>query len=297
MSAGRGPLSVRGPGAPRRLGVLGWPVAHSRSPQMMNAAFAALALPGWRYQLLPVPPELFAETVRALPAAGFAGANVTIPHKQAALALADEASDAAREIGAANTLSFRADGTIAAENTDAPGLLAALPLDVAGRSALVLGAGGSARAALWALLRAGAHVSVWNRSPRRAERLVAELGGIAVPEPVPADLLVNCTSVGLERPAEPGDARPAGIPDSASAEAQLNKLGLRADQLGGYTHVVDLVYSASETPLLRAARRAGARTVDGAEMLVRQGAISFELWTGAPAPLPVMREAASRPPR
>ncbi len=109
-----------------RLGVLGWPVAHSRSPAMHNAALAALGMEGWRYQLLPVPPERFAETVRALRAAGFAGANVTIPHKHAALALADSASEAAREIGAANTLTFAADGAIAAENTDAPGFFAAL---------------------------------------------------------------------------------------------------------------------------------------------------------------------------
>src|SRR3954449_5692419 len=108
-----------------RLGVLGWPVAHSRSPAMQNAALAAAGLGDeWVYQLLPVPPELFAETVRALPAAGFLGANVTIPHKEAALALADEATAAAKEIGAANTLTFH-DGATAADNTDAPGVLAA----------------------------------------------------------------------------------------------------------------------------------------------------------------------------
>ena len=96
------------------LGVCGWPVAHSRSPQMHNAALEAAGLRDWRYLLLPLPPELFEETVRALPAAGFRGVNVTIPHKLAALAVADEASPAAREIGAANTLSF-SDGRIAAE--------------------------------------------------------------------------------------------------------------------------------------------------------------------------------------
>ena len=108
----------------KRLGVLGWPVSHSRSPQMHNAALAQLGLKEWHYQRLPVPPEVFDETVRGLPAAGFVGANVTIPHKEAALALADEATDAARAIGAANTLSFAADGAIAAANTDAPGFLA-----------------------------------------------------------------------------------------------------------------------------------------------------------------------------
>ena len=105
-----------------RLGVLGWPVAHSRSPAMHNAALRAVGLSDWRYQRLPIAPELLLETVRALPGVGFAGANVTIPHKQAALALADEATDAARAIGAANTLTFAPGGAVAADNTDAPGL-------------------------------------------------------------------------------------------------------------------------------------------------------------------------------
>src|ERR1700733_8715861 len=132
---------------------------------MHNAALAAVGLTDWRYQLLPVPPELFAETVPALPGAGFRGGNVTIPHKQAALDLADEATERATAIGAANTLTFEA-GRIVADNTDAPALIAGLPFPAAGRSALVLGAGGSARAAVWALLDAGADdVRVWNRTP------------------------------------------------------------------------------------------------------------------------------------
>ena len=118
--------------ATRRLGVLGWPVAHSRSPAIHAAAFAALGMDGWRYQRLPVPPELFAETARALGGAGFAGANVTVPHKEAALAVATEATGAARAIGAANTLTFGPGGVIAAGNTDAPGLLAARALDDVG---------------------------------------------------------------------------------------------------------------------------------------------------------------------
>src|SRR3954452_4377769 len=106
----------------RRLGVLGWPVAHSRSPAMQNAALRALGLDDWHYQRLPVPPDLFDETVRALPAAGFVGANVTVPHKGAAWALATDATGAARAIGAANTLTFDGAG-IHADNTDAPGLI------------------------------------------------------------------------------------------------------------------------------------------------------------------------------
>ena len=258
-----------------RLGVLGWPVAHSRSPQMHNAALRAVGLHGWRYQLLPVPPELFAETVRALPGAGFRGANVTIPHKQAALRLADEPSEAARAIGAANTLVFDESGGIYAENTDAPALIDALPFGPAGRTALVLGAGGSARAAVWALLAAGAaDVRVWNRNPISAQELCAELGGTPVAEAVPADLLVNCTPVGL-----------------APGSAEFKQLPLEADELAMFECVVDLVYADSETPLVRAANALGVAVVDGLDVLVGQGALGFERFTGLPAPLEEMRTA------
>lgn len=268
------------PGGARRLGVLGSPVAHSRSPAIHSAALAAAGLTDWRYQLLPVPPDLFAETVRALPAAGFRGANVTIPHKQAALQLADVASPDARAIGAANTLTFAPDGGIQADNTDAPGLIAALPRDPRGATALVLGAGGSARAAVWALRDAGtAEVRVWNRTAKRGERLASELGARAVRRVEPADLLVNCTALGL------GD----------DAEGRIFKESpLRADAIGGFRCVVDLAYGTRDTALIAAARRAGAATVDGLEILVRQGAASFERWTGRPASLPAMRAAVAR---
>ena len=129
-----------------RLGVLGWPVGHSRSPQMQNAALRQAGLQDWRYQLLPVPPELLEGTVRALGDLGFRGANVTVPHKEAALALADRPTGGATAIGAANTLLFEPDGAIVADNTDAPALITALPFSPRGRTAQVLGAGGSARA-------------------------------------------------------------------------------------------------------------------------------------------------------
>jgi shikimate dehydrogenase len=250
-----------------RYGVLGWPVGHSRSPAMMRAAGLE------RYQRLPVAPEAFDDTVRALYGAGFRGANVTIPHKQAALALATTSSQAAREIGAANTLTFGPGGTIAAENTDAPGLIAAL----AGRpvrTAFVLGAGGSARAVVWALRRAGAEVFIWNRTPERAAGLDARL----VAESVAADVLVNCTSVGLDR--------------SSTEEGPFKDLPLSADELTKYTTVVDLVYRAGATALIREAVKRGVDTVDGLEILVRQGALSFTCWTGLAAPLDVMRTAA-----
>ncbi len=258
-----------------RLGVLGWPVGHSRSPAIQNAALRTVGLDGWRYQLLPVPPELFAETVRALPGAGFRGANVTIPHKQAALAVADHATDAARAIGAANTLIFDEHG-IEAENTDAPAVISALPFEPAGRTALVLGAGGSARAALWGLLHAGAtDVRVWNRTPDRARALCAELGGTAVDHAAPAEILVHCTSSGLD----------ASVP-------MFKGLPLDADDVGGYDCVVDLLYTDTETPLVSAARERGIPAVDGLELLVRQGALSFERFTGVNAPVGEMHAAA-----
>ncbi|HEX8645288.1 MAG TPA: shikimate dehydrogenase [Thermoleophilaceae bacterium] len=262
---------------PALCGVLGHPVGHSRSPAIHNAAYAELGL-DWRYVKLPVPPELFEETVRALPGSGYRGANVTIPHKLAALALADSAGPAARAVGAANTLTF-ADGAIAAENTDAGGLLDAIERPVAGLRALVLGAGGAGRAAAWALRDAGAaEVAVWNRTPDRAAALALEFEIDHAERPrASTDILVNATSVGLD-------------PDTGEADA-LAELGLAGADAPPL--VVDLVYRAREaTPVQAWAERAGSTVVDGLEVLVRQGARSFELWTGEPAPLAAMRAAA-----
>jgi shikimate dehydrogenase len=282
-----------------RLGVLGWPVAHSRSPAMHNAALAVLGMTAWRYQRLPVPPALFANTVRALGGSGFRGANVTIPHKHAALELADRASVVAREIGAANTLSFEDDGAIVADNTDAHGLLEALPVSVRGLRAQVLGAGGSARAAVWALRHDGAsEVLIWNRTPQRAREVAAELGARAVAAPQPADLLVNCTSVGLStRDARRDDGetpprQPDAVEPSATDARALNQLGLTFDQVGKYHYVADLPYGDRPTALLLAAREQRVRAVDGLDVLVAQGALSLQLWTGLQAPREVMRRAA-----
>jgi shikimate dehydrogenase len=267
----------RGRGAGRtRLGVLGWPVAHSRSPAIQNAALAAAGLRGWRYQLLPAPPDLFAELVRALPAAGFAGANVTIPHKRGALVLATEATDRAAAIGAANTLTFGPAGAIAADNTDAPALIAALPFHPAGHTALVLGAGGSARAAVWALLDAGAsEVKVWNRTLRRADELCAELRATLAARAEPADLLVNCTSVGLD------------------GSDPFDRLPLQARDLASYGCIVDFVYTAAATSLIARAREQGVPAVDGLTLLIGQGALSFERFTGVAPSLAAMRAAVS----
>ena len=229
---------------------------------MHQAAYEALGLEDHRYQHLPVPPELFAEMVKALPAAGFSGVNVTIPHKERAILVADAVTATATAIGAANTLTFSDDGTIEADNTDAPGVLAALGEPPA--SALVLGAGGSARAVVWALQRAGTDVSVLARTKSRAE----VLGVRMVDAPIRAECLVHCTPVGLDSP---------------------EALPLEPE---GYPVVVDLVYGPRGTALTRRARALGARTVDGLEILVRQGALSLERWTGLDAPLDAMRRGA-----
>ncbi len=257
------------------LGVLGWPVAHSRSPGIQNAALAEAGLSDWRYQLLPVPPELLAEVVGALPSAGFRGANVTLPHKRAVLALAAEPTRSATAIGAANTLIFGPGGSVTADNTDAPGLIASLPFPAHGRTALVLGAGGSARAAVWALLHGeAAEVRVWNRTHERARALCADLGATPVTEARPADLLVNCTSVGL-------DGRPP-----------FDRLPIQAEDLVSFGCVVDFVYAAAGTELIAEASAREVATVDGLELLVAQGALSFERFTGVPAPVARMRAVA-----
>jgi shikimate dehydrogenase len=261
-----------------RLAVLGYPIGHSRSPAIHNAALAELGMDGeWSYEAIEVAPDRFEERVREMAQEGFAGANVTVPHKGAALALSDRRSEVAREIGAANTLSF-ADGQIKADNTDGEGLMESLPRPAGGRKALVLGAGGAARAVVWALIREGADVSVWNRTPDRAAQLCAELGGTVDPEPAAGsyELIVNSTSVGLR------------------GEDPFDLLPLSRDWFGFSQTVVDLVYGHGESKLLKVAGEAGADVVDGLEVLVRQGAASFRIWTGVDPPLATMREAARR---
>lgn len=262
----------------KRLAVLGHPVSHSRSPAIHTAALAELGLAGeWSYKAIDLAPDEFERRVRAMPGAGFVGANVTVPHKGAALSLADTLSETAREIGAANTLSFAA-AEIRADNTDAAGLLEALPEPPDGKRALVLGAGGAARAVVWALLREGASVDVWNRTGLRSRNLCDDLGGTPVAAPDAGDygLIVNSTSVGLRG-------------EDPFAELPLSTEGLASGQT-----VVDLVYGEGPTRLLAVAGAAGAETVDGIEVLVRQGALSFEIWTGREAPLEAMRTAARR---
>jgi shikimate dehydrogenase len=256
---------------------------------MQNAALEALGLGGdWSYEAIDVEPGEFAKRVRELPGAGFVGANATIPHKRAALEVADRASEAAAQIGAANTLSFSG-GSIQAENTDATGLLAALPGPLEGKTALVLGAGGSARAAVWALAGRGVSVSVWNRTPGRTDELVRDLWGVGSGTSAEGrlcsisgeqarthifELIVNCTAVGM------------------ADENPFDQLPLEPERFGAGITLVDLVYAGSESRLVREARERNATVVDGLEVLVRQGAESLRIWTGMEPPLDVMRAAA-----
>ncbi|HEX6665763.1 MAG TPA: shikimate dehydrogenase [Solirubrobacterales bacterium] len=277
-----------------RLAVIGFPVGHSRSPAMQNAALQALGLgEEWRYEAIEVAPEEFEARVRAMSGEGFVGANVTVPHKLAALAIADVASEMASEIGAANTLIFRASG-IEAHNTDAGGLIASLPERPTGHRALVLGAGGAARAAIWALATVGASVEIWNRTPARAEtvrvevteraqelEVSIEVGTVEAESPPEIDqsvydLIVNTTAVGLH-----GEDPFVHLP--------LRRDGFRPGQV-----VVDMVYGDAPSPLLAVAAEAGASTVDGIEVLVQQGAISLQVWTDREPPIDVMRAAALR---
>ena len=275
--------------APRLVGVLGWPVGHSLSPAMHNAALRALKL-DWRYLLLPVHPDQIADAVRGLRALGFSGANVTIPHKVAVYGLMDELTPEALAVGAVNTIIIR-DGRFIGHNTDAYGFLTALTAAgyaPAERAALVLGAGGAARSVVFALARAGAHVAVYNRTQERAQALAAGLAphlpgadvqivavaGLAAALRS-ADLVVNTTSVGMTG-GPPGSPLPTGA------------------QLRAGATVYDLIYTPRLTPFLRQARACGAQTIGGLGMLVHQGAQALTLWTGREAPVDVMERAARR---
>jgi shikimate dehydrogenase len=244
-------------GETRLVALLGDPVAHSRSPRMQNAAFAARGL-DWAYVACRVAADEFDAAVRGLAALGFAGANVTIPHKAAAARISDELDDAAERGGSVNTLVFR-DGRIEGSSTDGLAVVDAVG-GVEGARVLVLGAGGAGRAVAAALDHAGA------ADVRLATR--SEDGW--PPDGSGATLVVNATPLIDEVPVPP-----------------------RAGQA-----VIDLAYraDASPTALVEAARAAGCDpVVDGIEVLVRQGAASFERWTGVPAPLDVMRAAARAP--
>ena len=254
-------------GKARLAGVLGWPVSHSRSPRLHGYWLRQHGIDG-AYLPLPVAPADFGQAVRALVALGFRGANVTIPHKEAAFALCDTVDDAARRMGAVNTLVFE-DGRIHGSNTDGFGFLESIAEQAPGwraadGPAVLLGAGGAARAIAAALLAAGCPaLTLVNRNVARAEALAASLGGpvrvATVPPLAEAALLVNATSLGM-----------AGQPP----------LNIDLAPLPGHAVVADAVYVPLETPLLAAARARGLRAVDGLGMLLHQARPGFHYWFG-----------------
>lgn len=271
-------------GRTQLVGLLGWPVEHSLSPTMHNTAFKALDL-NWRYLPLPVAPGRVKEALAGLLALNFRGVNVTVPHKQAVIPHLDQISPAAQVIGAVNTIVIK-DGHLLGHNTDGEGFLAAVReagFDPAGKRALVLGAGGAARAVVYTLAQSGCAMSIHNRTAARAQSLAREMQALklAAVEPVSQletldlnriDLLVNTT--------------PVGMWPQVQACPWPRMLSLPA-----HWTVYDLVYNPRETRLLKQAKAAGARPVDGLGMLVWQGALAFKLWTGRDAPAGIMRAA------
>jgi shikimate dehydrogenase len=266
-------------GTTRVVGLMGWPVRHTLSPVVHNAAFAALGL-DWAYVPLPVPPERIEQAVAGLAALGLAGANVTMPHKEVVAGMVTERSEDADRLHAVNTLVVAGEELVG-HNTDAPGFARFLAqdaaFDAAGRSALVLGSGGAARACALALGRAGAaSVIVAARDPERAAEATRCLWGLPVDvralpweeaTGVEADVVVNATPV----------EDPANLP---------------LPPLGATSLVVDLRYQPPVTPLVAAAHEAGAAAFGGLGLLIHQAALSFEIWTGQLPPAGVMSAAA-----
>ncbi len=271
---------MRGEGAGLRLAVvIGRPVDHSLSPAIHNAAFEALGL-DWQYFAVSVPEHHAPDAIDAMRAVPFAGMSVTMPHKAAVAQLVDTRTPIAAALGAVNCVWWRGEELVG-DNTDGAGFVDALRhdegWDPAGRRAVVIGAGGAARAVVWALADAGAReVVVVNRTAERAEAAAALAGTVGRTGPPEAasdaDLVVNATSVGMgEDPAVPLDP----------------------ELLGSGQLVVDLVYEPPATAFIRAARARGAVAVNGLGMLIHQAAHAFRRWTGEDPPVEVMSAAAT----
>ncbi len=272
----------------QRLGIIGHPIGHSISPVFQQAALDHLAFDG-TYEKWDVAPDGVGAFLEGLRAPDVLGINVTVPHKEAVVPFLDEVDDWAATAGAVNTIVNR-QGRLTGHNTDGIGFLRALRegagFDPAGKRVLILGAGGAARGVVLALARAEtASMVIANRTAERAHRLASLSESNGVPASVcslteapgparTADLIVNCTTVGMSHG-----------PDETGSP-------LSAEQVPPGCLVNDLVYNPLETPLLREAARAEASVLGGIEMLVYQGAASFEMWTGQPAPVQVMLNAA-----
>jgi len=269
-------------------GVIGWPVKHSLSPPMHNAAFAALDL-DWVYVPFEVAPDAVGAAISGMRALGIRGLNVTIPHKAAAAEAVDELDDASAALAAVNTLHC-VDGRLLGYNTDGPGFVRSLReagYSATGKKVALIGAGGSARAVAYAMAGESADcISVINRSIERAVAVAdlirdratyprIEAVDLASPDAearvAEADIVIDSTSVGMH--------------PKVDVEPVVPAQWLHADQV-----VCDLTYNPRQTTLLRAAQARGAQTVDGTGMLVHQGAIAFEIWTGRDAPVDIMRQ-------
>lgn len=274
-------------GKTKLLGVLGHPIGHTLSPAMHNAALEHLGL-DYRYLAFDVHPSSLGDAVAAVRALGIAGLNVTIPHKKDVIPLLDEISPEAKLIGSVNTIKNE-QGRLIGSSTDGEGFLQSLEavgVDPRGKRAVVLGAGGSARAVAHALVANGAVVTLSNRTLDRAESLARRINEVTAPGSVSvaplahgglkevigsADMLVNCTSVGM-----------CPNVDSSPCLEDLLHSGLV---------VYDLIYNPLRTKLMSAAENVGAMTVSGLKMLVYQGAVSFRIWTGIDPPVDVMENA------
>lgn len=273
-------------GETRVVGVIGWPVRHSLSPAMQNAAIAQLGL-NWIYVPFEVSPTRLPEAIEGMRALGIVGLNVTVPHKEGVADLVDELGETARALGAANTVRNQ-DGRLIGYNTDGDGFLRSLreaDETIAGKRVVLLGAGGSARSVAYAVARNGcASLAVVNRTVARAQELAARIGELTGAAIEAVDLASGRSQECVRDAQVIIDSTPQGMHPNCDVEPVVPAEWLSEGQL-----VCDLVYIPRDTCLLQAARRRGARTLDGTGMLVHQGAIALELWTGAAAPVETMR--------
>jgi shikimate dehydrogenase len=267
-----------------QLQLLGFPLGHSVSPAMHTAALAEVGLSGWSYAASPVPPDRLEAAVDALRQPAQAGANVTVPHKQAIMPLLDGVTPVAAAIGAVNTVVKQPDGRLIGHNTDAAGFLAdlhTLGVHISGRPVLVLGAGGSARAVAAACAGVGARLRLAARRREQAESLQS-LAILTVYDWTPLGLLQACDDVALIV-----NCTPLGMAPNTDASPWLDGIPFPPSAF-----MYDLVYNPAQTRLTRDAQTAGLRASTGLGMLVEQGALAFELWTGHAAPRATMRRAA-----
>jgi shikimate dehydrogenase len=272
-----------------KIGILGWPVGHSLSPLMQNAAFESLHL-DYVYVPLPVKAEYLAQAVAGLKALGFTGANVTIPHKVAIMPYLDEIDASAQFIGAVNTVVIK-EGKCIGYNTDAQGFIQSLTTKnvmITGKSAVIMGAGGASKAVVCGLIQHGIdHITVGARNLIKVQEFVKGFPNVTNIEGYDwnesifknrikdCDILINCTPIGM----------------SANKKEELPIVW---DNVNSNTVVCDLIYNPPMTPFLKSAQNHGNKIINGAGMLVEQGALAFELWTGKPGPRKIMLEILSK---